>query len=815
MRSYIYSAFFTIIWSTVIVAQGNPELLELNVVQGETVVFNLQSDFDSPIVHFTQTKGIVEIEHISNSTYEVSYTPDDNELGMDVFSLKTTHLLGFFPITKLTVVNLNILKSRTQAVDDFISVSGNDPIEINPLDNDITDGLEMTLSITHVMYGEASIVEDNTILYTPSAENLDYINYTAIDETGAARPATIYLKRQEELLDFVFQPFTISNTELQYLFLESDDYIVSSDVIFGSLDQITPRVFKYTPYKDTTGIESIIFIDNNSNIVEVEITTLESAIDNGVLRDDIVYTSVGNEITFNVFANDYDNTLEIVEADEELLHLGNGIFSYEPPSHYRGVKTFTYTATNGFIQEEANIDIVISNFLPSSETTYTFETYESSVLSIPYEIPLDEYYFEIASSPTFGELSYISDNESLITSCGDIINQNVITYIPFDGYEGLDEFDLLYCPDSGLNPCKLIKTSVTVLPNNDNNCDCVENCVWSGDTNNDGLVDVLDILGIGKNLGYSGPSRIYESEWSGVTCEDWDYEDAYGKNSKYSDTNGDGVVTIDDVDNVISNYGKIHSYASNNSLSVKDFPFYLVPQSTDIEVGEIMYIDIILGTESNPVINLEGIAFSMNLSSNIVDSSSVKITYPRNGFFVKQAPFFDFTYQPKDGTIHTAAIKTNGSTSNGHGIIATLEFIVEEELEGVKTPNKTRSAGKSIDIKVSDVTIQDGRGFQHTLNSIETNINIKESIDLSNRDELFYISPNPASTHLKVNLPIGAKSLKLTDIHGRTLISRYLSKSEKEDSAIILNLNNVNSGLHYLSVYSDYDLQTRALQIIK
>ncbi len=100
--------------------------------------------------------------------------------------------------------------------------------------------------------------------------------------------------------------------------------------------------------------------------------------------------------------------------------------------------------------------------------------------------------------------------------------------------------------------------------NQEADCDCGTDCVWPGDVNKDGVVTPLDILGIGKNYGSLGNNRnITSINWNGIPAQDW-ANNATNINTKYADTNGDGVVDRNDVLGVAQNLGKTSAFESKS-----------------------------------------------------------------------------------------------------------------------------------------------------------------------------------------------------------------------------------------------------------
>ena len=90
--------------------------------------------------------------------------------------------------------------------------------------------------------------------------------------------------------------------------------------------------------------------------------------------------------------------------------------------------------------------------------------------------------------------------------------------------------------------------------------------VWPGDTNNDGFVDIADVLPVGAWFGSIGPERpFFDFGWFPQAAFNWDIETL-----AYVDATGDGTINQNDILPIGLNFG----------LSVDDF-FFKESQETD------------------------------------------------------------------------------------------------------------------------------------------------------------------------------------------------------------------------------------------
>src|SRR5690606_8257033 len=95
---------------------------------------------------------------------------------------------------------------------------------------------------------------------------------------------------------------------------------------------------------------------------------------------------------------------------------------------------------------------------------------------------------------------------------------NMIVYTPGFGFVGEDEMRIQYCAGG---ECKDLKIYVDV---EDYFPDflCYDDCIWPGDINNDGRVDMQDLLPLAYHLGEVGYSRNTSAEhWTGENGMNW------------------------------------------------------------------------------------------------------------------------------------------------------------------------------------------------------------------------------------------------------------------------------------------------------
>jgi subtilisin family serine protease/ligand-binding sensor domain-containing protein len=152
--------------------------------------------------------------------------------------------------------------------------------------------------------------------------------------------------------------------------------------------------------------------------------------------------------------------------------------------------------------------------------------------------------------------------------------------------------------------------------------DPIGSCIWPGDVNQDGWVNILDFILLGSVHGLTGPSRPNASlNFHSQPAPDWDstftHKLAAGLNVKSADVNGDGVIDIyTDYFGILQNAQasypspKISSTDSIYRLRVK-------PQQKQIANGDTLILDIYLDDgQGGTIPDLYALVFSLQQNIN-------------------------------------------------------------------------------------------------------------------------------------------------------------------------------------------------------
>ena len=612
------------------------------LVKGTTYTDTILSRF-SPTNALVDNCNMIANTSLGQQRYKVTINPpsaNPNYVGKAKAIIQYTD--GIPPKPRYLTYHITYVNSSIRTSPDFVTIPANDEVFVLPLQNDMSSGPGLKLNgIAHVQSGSATIHQDSVFFSLEEDANSGFVLYSVSDSQGATANGMIYFMKRDdspEQLDTL--RYTLLNTKNQYIFLPTDEFFPEVLPVKGLLSQSHPMVYNYVPIKGASGTDTFTFTDSQGNSRVVIIQLINKSQNTSTVRNDNFYTPKNTTIIFDVFANDLSANFPISSFSPGLIHDTLGVFSYTPPTGFSGIKNFTYTVNYGYYKATAKISVAIGNYEPQIEYDYSFNTLKNNSVAISYDVPIDSYTMNVLNNPQFGSIETFNDNGSISEDCNQIQSKAILLYTPDLNYYGSDSFDVEYCVVN--NPCVVYKIYISIYDAQpDSLCHCKgQDCVWSGDMNGDGRVSVSDLISLGRFIGLSGVQRndINYPFRSGQQADDWNYTQPNGINIKHIDANGDGLLSVEDTTAISDYYASIHNFVPNEVLAIKDYPFEIIPNTTELDSGDLLVLDIVIGSNSNPVLDVFGLAFGLSFSPSMIDSASLSGHFYQDGWFANGGP---------------------------------------------------------------------------------------------------------------------------------------------------------------------------------
>lgn len=731
----------------------------------------------SELVINSPDNGTVNLIDVSGG-FKVKYTPDSNYTGKDTIIVEYL-TSGNAPSIAFALFTFDVRHSIINLVNDHYAVSSNSPYAyFNVGANDT--GSDAPISVSSViteMGGYAYISQDSLFFKPkPNFEGIAVVSYRACDTLGycaIGQAQFIVVDSANLATEDTLVLFTAENVEVQIL-MPDTGFSASVNPGLGILhnDQ-NGQVFTYQPLQNTNGADTFEMSNADSILRHIIVNIIDVPEVNERVVPDYIYTHKNTTVTFDVLDNDIVSTGRVSSytgvSNGTLTKISSRDFEYIPDSAFEGVDKFTYTTcVNGSNCETTVVKIYVGNLNPDNQSNYDLVTPKNRPIVINYDVPISNFMFQLAQSPTNGTLTIYPGYDTLTIGCEVVKGHNLAVYQPDTNYVGFDEFDLEYCVDS--NDCQLVKVKIDVLDMQlDSVCVCADDCVWPGDVDYDGEVNMMDLLSLGWNIGAEGSARPYAepNNWYGQYCPDWDQSQLNNENLKHADSDGDGIITVADTSGIVNFYNKVHSILTEPNFEPAEYPISLEIESpNNPQIGDFVLVNVLAGSSDYPAYNLHGLHLNLDFDPNVIDTSSLVMNFMPHSWILNYDACVDLTR--KDGSNLQGGIsRIDGRAKSGFGIVAQVGFIVEDDIDGLKLENGILNY--NIELTNSSVMLGNGEILHLKNKSVPLRIKLPRNPQPQNEELIVY--PNPAPDHLNMALNGGTdiENLQVYDLTGRLM----------------------------------------------
>ncbi len=804
-------AFIFLMIANFLSAQLNEAEIFLSTKSGNIEYVDFESS-DLPRPNFYDINAIdapaFDPIRLANGDYRFEFKSFSNYTGnTEIIIEYYSNSSSGVPIANFSTMHIAVKPSKITAVDDNILVnSSNSSFNLNPISNDSsTDGDLTLVNIGHAIGCTATINGDGQSVDVDLLSTTGEIHYFVEDSLGTVSSSKIHILEADDTSVESYDVFTDNKNPLE-LRLTSTSFVVNVSPNHGSLtNPNSDHIWYYLPDDSFSGTDYIEFTTANGGVISYNVEIISKVSNASFVVDDEVFIFNSGSGTFDVLSNDLRDNITVIYHSSELTMITNGVFEYTPTPGFIGDEVFEYKVLSGTTVLTGYINVHVNDFAPVNLSSYSFDIIEEQDLRIEHQSPVSGYTFELTTDAANGSVTILDSGQQFINECDTIEGDYTIIYTTDSGYTGLDEFDIEYC--SPTNVCEIVKVQVNITSSNYDDCICIENCVYQGDHNDDGRVNVLDILDLGLNVGEGGNTRSddFTEIWAGLYSTDWGYNQINSKvDLKCGDADGNGYVDAVDLDYIDEFYGNTSRFQSSHLAVLSQIPVTFIPQNPQVDSGEVLFLDVNIGNESFPGIDMHGLTFSLNLSSELMDSSSVNFELIDNNWLSYNTHTVAYNKVPYDGRIEVAASRIGKSSVDGYGTVGILSFIVEDELTGFR--RERLEVQPSIIINVTDITSVNGFGeyIKHPDQTIEVPFRISDSnskeITEVDFEESLSVYPNPTDGIININSDIDVlDKVEIYDVTGKLVTSLDLRNHYSQQ----VDLSSMNEGVYILKVIGE------------
>ncbi|MFN6080570.1 MAG: Ig-like domain-containing protein [Bacteroidota bacterium] len=790
----------------------------IDVVKNKNDKFGLvEADANTTPTHTNPVSGSITVVS-SGNIHKFYYSPNKDFIGQDTFSV--SFLLKNIPTT--TLFNVTVRQAKIIAIPDLYAYDfvkeGEQLMSVTENDIDEETGLKPTISlITSKNNGIFTIAADRKdILFTPvkgfsGVANITYLVCNVTNEVCSQTTASIIVPNPKDTFEVFTPKFSPINLPIP------KDFTLQGAISNGTIK--TDGHFQvFTPNASFEGKESMLFknaFTNQQIFVNVNVLSKRKNI---YAFDDFTSLTPGSSVSnWNLLTNDNiksNPSFRIISQPKfgKLSSIEGSRVTYEAPngSNFSGVDQFTYELSqDGLDKEMATVYIKVSKFEPVS-SVFNFYTPKGVTLKVGNTFPSSVNNIKL-------EIKKRGNGDLVVNA------DNTLTYDPLTINSGVDnkwEIDYLVS-DKVVSTVNLI---FNILNESSVTSSCLgADCVWSGDTNNDGIVSLSDLLPIGRYLGsvHSSDGPLTTESWYGKKASDWDNVSVL----KYVNTNGDRFITDADTLAVRKYLGNTHGIIAKD-IPIQNFTVKL-KGNTSVKPGEAVNLEVFIGDKSKPAIDLYGFTLSLPFNKQIFDLSKSSITFDSRSWLAYNSPVFALTNSNNDrGVMEAAYTRTSGKAADGFGKVGTARIIVID-IAGIKPPNGSNELQVTLGGGQATASDANGNAYSLYVEPFTLTIDFSDSKEKAtptlpvepilspryNEGGEIGVFPNPATDFVNIKSFKNSliKTVQLVNMSGQILFeSNNINQSEIE-----LSIANRVTGMYYVRVLTENAIVTRKLQILQ
>ncbi len=432
---------------------------------------------------------------VANPDGTVTYTPDPDFFGTDIFEYEVCDTLGNCSTASVSVT-VNSLNDQPVAIDDSDTTLEDTPATIDVQFNDSDpDGDPLTTTLVSApTNGTVAVNPDGTATYTPDPNfsGVDSFTYEVCDlglpilcdqatvslTVSAVNDAPVAngdANTTDEDLPVTTNLVT-NDSDTEDVTVDPTSVVIVTGPTNGTITAVNPDgTVEYTPDADFFGTDTFTYtvLDSDgliSNVGTVTIT-VNSVNDGPTAQDDVVSTNEDTPATFDPLADngngpDSDPDLDtltvsaVTQGSNGTATLnGDGTITYTPDPDFNGTDAFTYTVCDlglPVLCDTATVTVTIDpiNDAPvaqddadSTEEGFAVTTNVGSNDSDPEGL-LDLGSITITTPPTNGTITAINPDGS-------------VEYTPGPGFTGTDTYVYSICDTVGVCDTALVTITVT------------------------------------------------------------------------------------------------------------------------------------------------------------------------------------------------------------------------------------------------------------------------------------------------------------------------------------------------------------------
>ena len=805
----------------------SPQLFH-TAVAGQLTRFGVISEPNRSQIRVQPRHGVARFNSSGGSTGAIGpdvleYTSTTGYLGKDTLEIEYWTLTPNTRVIRVQYI-ITVVNSWVKAANDFASTVTNQPVSIAVLANDTASFGSLAVSSLPIVTHGTAVIQGSNVVFTPSSGFVGNASfqYISCDIAGACDVATVVITVSDPTPTTDTLSLQVEKNKSQVVLLDPQNFVLTAGPQHGSISLGFP--VRYTPYPGYTGPDSFewtLQVGSETFIKHVSVQVLNTLPQNHYARDDQFFISKATVAYLDVLANDLQGpTLSgfnvITNPQNGTVSIQNRQVVYTPNPRFTGVDKFRYRVFppgySGPV-EYATVSVLVSDQTPAA-LEFSLETPKNTPLVLEYPIPLTNYSFGVLTPlPTYGQATFLPNADTVIAGYS-IVGQRLLVYNPDSNFTGQDLVRVNYCITT-TGACVALNLRVTVKDiATPAGGWCIQDCVWPGDTDGNGKVEVADLLPIGRKHGMQGLTRTGGAgAWRGMPASNW-LELDQSLDLKYVDANGDGIISASDTSVILTNLNRYHTAYPAPSAPLQPMPFVLSFPYDTIYAGEVYAIDIDLGTPNFYAYDVYGFTLGFNFNPRFVVQGTQELIYENDGWIGYGSAPLDLVHEPNFGSVVSAYTRTDGRSVTGYGRVGRFYFTGSEDILGFRPAPLRRSTDPAQNLTpsaevvgVADFELIDGSvsvaGVTYSVpgSAVRVPVAVRPK-GLALRDQDLVVYPNPARPGGQMRIHLNGAE-RMQSIRIISDLGVVVDRLSVESNDLLYQTGDLAAGVYTIEVEQD------------
>ncbi len=335
-------------------------------------------------------------------------------------------------------------------------------------------------------------------------------------------------------------------------------------------------------------------------------------------------------------------------------------------------------------------------------------------------------------------------------------------------------------------------------------------CVFPGDANADNVVNAYDVLPIALNYATFGTARPNaNTSFYGQYAADWQQTTPNGADLKHADCNGDGLIDFQDITAIQQHFSFEHDGFLPKSAD--GVPLYVVfdpvVYPTNPNDPLVLSAGVYLGTATETIKNINGLAFLLDYDENIVEPNSVNVQFHNQSIIANSnMPLEMAIDDATNGIVAMAYARTDQQNAHGFSKLATVSFTISDVI--INFSNSIQ-----VGLNPNAIVAMDSLGNPVSISGIESNIllNTTATDQQFNDPSRIRVFPNPAEQYINIDLDdFKGEQITIHNMYGQKVREEQVEQGIRQK---MLSVSQLTTGLYTITIRTEEGVISRQIFI--